>query len=252
LVNDCRPKGLSTLPDLPKHFLEQIKAITAKRAKTVVDHILKHGHITTEELKNLYGYDHPPRAARDVREQGIPLETFRISGTQGKSIAAYRFADPSLIRSGALSGRKVFSKKFKQLLAARSGCKCGICLSEYEARYLQVDHKVPYEVGGEGGGENKPDEFQLICGSCNRAKSWSCEHCANWTDNKQVKVCLSCYWANPEAYKHIALRKIRRLDITWTEEETREFDQLEKMAKKQRQPLPEFVKEVLRKQDFKC
>ena len=35
--------------------------VLAKRAKTVIDHILKHGHITTEELKNLYGYDHPPR-----------------------------------------------------------------------------------------------------------------------------------------------------------------------------------------------
>jgi len=235
------------LSDLPKKFLERIKAVTAKRAKTVIDHILKHGHITTEELKNLYGYDHPPRAARDVREQGIPLETFRITGTQGKSIAAYRFADPSKIRSGALSGRKVFSKEFKQMLVTRSGCKCGICLTAYETRYLQVDHKVPYEVGGEGGGENTPIEFQLICGSCNRAKSWSCEHCTNWTDSKLVNVCQSCYWASPEVYKHIALRKIRRLDIIWTEEETRMFDRLAMAAKKHRQPLPEFVKAVLRK-----
>jgi hypothetical protein len=120
-------------------------------------------------------------------------------------------------------------------------------LTEYESRYLQIDHKAPYEVGGESGGEGNPDEFQLICGSCNRAKSWSCEHCTNWTDDKQLKVCRSCYWASPEVYKHIALGKIRRLDITWTEEETREFDRLAKMAHKQRQRLPEFVKAVLRK-----
>jgi hypothetical protein len=233
--------------DLPRWFIKKAKAVTAKRAKTVIDHILKHGYISTEDLKNLYGYDHPPRAARDVREQGIPLETFRTAGAQGKSIAAYRFADPSEIRSGTLSGRKVFSKEFKGLLVARSGCRCGVCLTEYEARYLQVDHCVPYEVGGEGGGEAAPDEFQLICGSCNRAKSWSCEHCTNWTDDKKITVCRTCYWASSEVYKHVALRPIRRLDLTWTGDETREYDRLARHAKKANQPLPEFVKAVLRK-----
>jgi hypothetical protein len=233
--------------DLPEWFLEKAKAVTAKRAKTVITHILEHGHITTEELKTLYGYDHPPRAARDVREKGIPLESFRISNTQGKSIGAYRFADPSLIRAGTLSGRKVFSKDFKLLLLTHSGTRCGICLTEYESRYLQVDHKVPYEVGGEGGGENSPDEFQLICGSCNRAKSWSCEHCRNWTDEKQVKVCQTCYWASPESCSNVAMRAIRRLELVWTEQEVAEHDQLAKAAKKQGQTLPEFVKAVLRK-----
>ncbi len=213
----------------------------------MIDHILEHGHITTEQLKTLYGYDHPPRAARDVREQGIPLETFRISGSQGKSIAAYRFADPSAIRQGTLAGRKVFSKEFKKTLVERAGCKCGSCLTEYEVRYLQVDHRVPYEVGGEGRGENAPDEFQLVCGSCNRAKSWSCEHCTNWTKGKQVPVCQSCYWASPESYKHVALRPIRRLDVTWTGKETREYDRLAQLAHKKGRPLPEFVKAVLRK-----
>jgi len=178
--------------DLPKWFLDSLKAVTAKRAKTVIDHLLKHGRITTEELKDLYGYDHPPRAARDVREQGIPLETFRVPGSQGKSIAAYRFADLSAIRQGTLAGRTVFSKEFKKTLVELAGSKCGICMTDYEARYLQVDHRVPYEVGGEGTRGGSPEEFQLICGSCNRAKSWSCEHCENWTADKQVAVCRSC------------------------------------------------------------
>jgi hypothetical protein len=233
--------------DLPKWFVQRPKAVTAKRAKTVIDHILKHGHVTTEELKTLYGYDHPPRAARDVREQGIPLETFRIAGSQGKSIAAYRFADPSQIRAGTLSGRKVFSKDFKALLLTRCGGKCGICLTEYEARYLQVDHKVPYEVGGEGGGETVPDEFQLICGSCNRAKSWSCEHCTNWTKAKEVEVCQSCYWASPESYGHIALQPVRRLDVVWSAHEVADYERLRKAARKAGQSLAEFVKAVLRK-----
>jgi len=234
--------------DLPDWFIKKAKAVTAKRAKTVIEHILKHGHITTEELKSTYGYDHPPRAARDVREQGIPLETFRIRDSQGKSIGAYRFGDPSKIRAGVLAGRKVFSKEFKELLIDRSGCRCDVCLTPYQARYLQVDHKVPYEVGGERAGEEAPDEFQLTCGSCNRAKSWSCEHCTNWTEKLDAKVCQRCYWASPESYKHVAMLPIRRIDIGWTGKETREYDRLARMAQQAGKSLQDFIKGILRDQ----
>ena len=78
---------------LPKTFIEKLRSVTAKRPKTVIYHILKNGFVTTEELKDL-GYAHAPRAARDVRELGIPLETFRVKGSDGKSIAAYRFGTP--------------------------------------------------------------------------------------------------------------------------------------------------------------
>jgi len=89
----------------PKEFLDLCKTVTAKRPKTVIDHILKHGHITTEELKEKYGYNHPPRAVRDAREHGIPLETFRVTGSDGRKIAAYRFGDVSKKRFRKLSGR---------------------------------------------------------------------------------------------------------------------------------------------------
>lgn len=231
---------------LPKWFTNKVKAVSAKRAKTVIDHILQHGHITTEELKNIYGYDHPPRAARDVREQGIPLDTFRIHDSQGKSIGAYRFGDPSKIRNGILSGRKVFSKDFKMLLVDRTGCRCSVCFTSYQARYLQVDHKVPFEIRGEGEKENTPEKFQLVCGSCNRAKSWSCEHCINWKEQRDVKICRMCYWANPESYKHVAMLPIRRIDISWTGDQTREYDQLAIIAQKAGKSLQEFIKQILR------
>ena len=174
------------------------------------------------------------------------LETFRITGTHGRSIGAYRFADPSKIRAGVLAGRKVFSKEFKNALLARSDSKCDVCLAKYESRYLQVDHRVPYEVGGEGVGEIALRDFQLICGSCNRAKSWSCEHCTNWTEKLDPKVCGKCYWASPESYKHIAMRPIRRLELVWSEGEVADFDWLSKVAKKRGQPLPDFIKALLR------
>jgi hypothetical protein len=46
----------------PPEFLKLLESVDAKRPKTVIDHILKHGQITTEDLKNAYGYNHPPRA----------------------------------------------------------------------------------------------------------------------------------------------------------------------------------------------
>jgi len=45
-------------PAYPKEFLEHLQTITNKRAKIVIDHILEHGFVTTEELRKLYGYEH--------------------------------------------------------------------------------------------------------------------------------------------------------------------------------------------------
>jgi len=233
--------------DLPKDFLEKLRATTAKRPKTVIDHILKFGHVTTEELREKYGYDHPPRAIRDVKEQGIPLEMFRVEGSHGRKIAAYRFGDPSQVRGKGFAGRRVWPKAFKQSLVEAHGARCGICCTAYAHRYLQIDHRIPFEVAGEGADELKSEDYMLLCGLCNRAKSWSCEHCRNWTEDHDMSVCQTCYWANPTTYLHIALRLIRRLDITWTQHEVPDYDRIVSMSRHARQELPDFVKDVLRR-----
>jgi len=171
-----------------------------------------------------------------------------LRDSQGKSIGAYRFGDISKVRAGVLAGRKVFSKGLKQLLMDRSDCRCDVCLTPYQARYLQVDHKVPYEVGGDRGGEEAPDECQLTCASCNRAKSWSCEHCTNWTEKHDVEVCQTCYWASPESYKHVAMLPMRRIDIGWAGEQTCQYDRLAKMAQQARKTIQDFIKGILRDQ----
>ena len=232
--------------NLPKDFIKKLKSINAKRPKTVIDHILKHGFVTTEELSQFYHYDHAPRAARDVRELGIPLETFRVKGKSGRMIAAYRFGDLSEIRNGRIDGRKAWPKEFKRDLVSTNGERCTVCYTAFEERYLQIDHRVPYEVGGDPKGDLDVIDYMLLCGSCNRAKSWSCEHCKNWESDHVVDVCKSCYWANPQDYNHIALRLIRRLDVTWTEDEVPEYDRLVKLSKYAEMNLPDFVKICLR------
>ena len=39
--------------DCPKNFLELLNSVNAKRPRTVIQHILEHGFITSEELKVL-------------------------------------------------------------------------------------------------------------------------------------------------------------------------------------------------------
>ncbi len=212
----------------------------------MIDHILVHGYITTEDLKECYGYNHPPRAARDVREEGIPLETFKVTGSDGRRIGAYRFGDPSAMRRGRQGGRQTWPKKFKDALADRYDSRCGICSMVYAPRYLQIDHRIPFEAGGEPSGEPDLKDFMLLCGSCNRAKSWSCEHCRNWTMDHLLEVCQTCYWASPDGYAHIALELARRLDIVWKADEVPAYEPLVALAQHAQQELPAFVKDVLK------
>lgn len=238
------------MPDHPKKFIKLCQSVTAKRPKTVIDHILKYGQITTEELKNLYGYNHPPRALRDVREQGISIETFRVSGSDGRKIAAYRFGYPSKSRFDKLSGRTALSKTIKEFLINKYGCRCFIYLEKIDERELQIDHRIPFEIIGDGisSDELNPDEFMLLSGSANRAKSWSCEHCENWITIKNPDSCSDCYWAYPDKYSHIAMHQLRRVDLLWQGDDIAQYELLKKKANLLKKEMPEFIKEIIRKE----
>lgn len=77
-----------------------LDAVTGKRARIVVEHIIKHGSITTDDLKERYGYDHPPRAIKDVSDQGIPLMKAIVRKADGKRMAEYRFGNLDNITAG--------------------------------------------------------------------------------------------------------------------------------------------------------
>ncbi|MEH2312335.1 MAG: HNH endonuclease [Nostoc sp.] len=233
-------------PHLPDDFIQLCQSVTAKRPKAVIDHILQYGFVTTEELKQRYGYNHPPRAARDVREHGIPLETFRVTGTDGRRIAAYKFGDISKARFSRLSGRTGLSTQLKDELIKRYGCKCFIYLEKVDKRELQIDHRVPFEVDGEP--ELESESFMLLCGSANRAKSWSCEHCENWKRIKDKSICLSCYWAYPENYTHVAMQQVRRIDLMWQEDNIEIYEKLKQQAVRLNKEIPEFIKEIIERE----
>lgn len=237
------------MKDYPDDFIALLETVTSKRPRTVIQHILKNGYITTEELKSLYGYNHPPRAARDVRECGIPLDTFRVTGTDGRKIGAYRFGDIERIRTNPAksSGRTALSKLLKQALIEKYGAKCFVYSEYMDASVLQVDHRIPYEICGEQD-TNDMEKFMLLSPSANRAKSWTCEHCINW-EKKEVSFCARCFWAYPEDYDHLAGKYEKIISIIFTGNEIEDYNKLVALAgeKSPQQMIKHIVHDYLRK-----
>lgn len=203
---------------ISKELLEKVSKVTSLRPKTILDHLVKHGSITTKEITVLYGYEHAPRAIADIKEEGIPISKTMVS-VDGKRMARYVFGDPSKIEHNKLGGRQVFSKSFKTNLVALYGSKCNITLEDYDPKYLQIDHRIPYMVGGESSGDERTTEkFMLLCASAQRQKSWACENCINLLQNRDIAVCQTCYWAYPENYEHVAGRYEKRIDMVFQDE----------------------------------
>ncbi len=233
------------MSDYPKEFLDLLESVTAKRPRIVIQHILEHGFITSEELKDTYGYNHPPRAIRDVREYGIPLVTYRVTGTDGRSIAAYKFGNPTDIKNNLskAAGRTVLSKALKRALIEKYGSKCFVYLETMDESVLQVDHRIPYEIGGEHD-EKDIDYYMLLSPSANRAKSWTCEHCDNW-ERKDSSFCLRCFWAHPENYDHIAGKYERIISLVFTGDEIEDYYKLIELSGKEK--AQEVIKQIIHK-----
>ena len=231
--------------EYPKEFLDLLQSVKAKRPQTVIKHILEHGFITSEELKNTYGYNHPPRAVRDVREHGIPIITYRVTGTDGRKIAAYKFGDPTDIQNNLskAAGRTVLSKALKQALIDKYGSKCFIYLETMDKEVLQVDHRIPYEIGGEHD-EKDIDYYMLLSPSANRAKSWTCEHCGNW-QKKDSSFCLRCFWAYPENYDHIAGKFEKIISLVFTDDEIDDYYKLIELSGEK--TAQEIIKQIIHK-----
>lgn len=192
----------------------------SKRARDVAEMILTKGSCTTSDIEAL-GYKHSPRAVGDLRDSGVNVVkvmeryTDPDTGTD-KRRARYSIAG---VTAGKVS-RHPFSKKTTDAVKASGHCEvCGALPP------LQVDHRVPFEIAG----ETYPHvvaELMPLCPSCNRTKSWECEHCPN-RSVKNISVCKSCMWASPERYQHVATRQVREIRATLNNaDDIRRFDEL--------------------------
>jgi 5-methylcytosine-specific restriction endonuclease McrA len=163
------------------------------------------GEVSTEVLATKYGYNQAPRAARDLRELGFAVKTKTAKTQDGRRMAVYYIDDYETFQSK--EGRTAFSKKEKEGLLGKHGEKCFYCQGRFAPNELQIDHRIPFEVAGNSEHlEQGLDALILVCSSCNRRKSWSCEGCDNF-NVREVGVCHGCYWYDPDEYIHVCGNK---------------------------------------------
>ncbi|MFE0705131.1 HNH endonuclease [Streptomyces sp. NPDC058872] len=180
---------------------------TSKRAQKALEFLLDKGSVTTGDLQAV-GYDHPPRAIRDLKDAGFTIESMMVN-VDGKRMSQYTLIDSM---SADFAQRKPIPLAFRKQLFEEHGYRCAVCGGVFITRMLQADHRIPFHVGGD------PDifetmDFMPLCGSDNRGKSMSCETCANW-EVRDPSTCKTCYWHDPTNYKHVATAEERRLAIT--------------------------------------
>lgn len=180
---------------------------------------------------------------------GIPLDTFKIKNSSGKTIAAYKFGDWEAAKKtnqlSKVSGRTQITEKLKSALIDRYGAKCHLYGEEYPARLLQPDHRVPYEIGGDPIDMSNTDYFMLLSPSANRDKSWACEHCPNWTP-KNIDMCKTCYYAYPEEYQHIAGVREKKLDLVFSSEDIDLFNEIVEEANLHNTSYQSIVKRMIK------
>jgi hypothetical protein len=149
---------------------------TNPRALFAIRTMLKKGFVTTDDLASA-GYVHTPRAIGDVRDAGIPVVTSTGTSTNGARQAVYSFGRAADIQEGRFGGRSAFSKAFKESLVIRYDSKDCITGATLDPKVLQIDHRVPYRVAGDGAQEERElSAYMLLDSSSQRAKSWACEH----------------------------------------------------------------------------
>ena len=216
MTSDHSPAG-PTLRALVEAQLESGNA--SRRARLLADILLDKGSCTTTDLQEL-GFNHPPRAKGDLRDAGVDVVTIPesyIDGTTGRRKTRARYAIVG-VTEGKQS-RHPFSKA--TIDAVKASGRCAVCGGPPP---LQVDHRVPVEITP----ERYPhivDDLQPLDASCNRAKSWACEHCDNRTV-KRVDVCHGCMWCCPANYTHIAMQNVRSLRGALTaDDDVRRYDE---------------------------
>lgn len=206
-------------------YIKEALPLCSARAVFVIEHIMKHGSIDADDLVDA-GFVHGARAIGDVRDQGIPLTRTNIKGLNNRTIGEYRFGSASEIKRNRFGGRITFPSSLKKKLIERDGLVCSISGISLSAKELQIDHRIPYFISGDILGVKNPDDFMLLSSSMQRTKSWDCENCENIKNYVDLEICRTCYWAYPENYSHVAMRKQRSMNLVWEGDEVDDFDKL--------------------------
>ena len=87
--------------------------------------IIESGSVTTEKLREQYGYNDATCRSRRSRE-GIPLKTVWTKDSKGGRCGEYTFDLVAAVDGGKIGGRKAFRKSIKVALILRD-VRCSFC-----------------------------------------------------------------------------------------------------------------------------
>jgi DNA adenine methylase len=226
---------------VPENIQALCSAVTKHRAKGVVTTILDRGFVTKDQIEVDLGQAHAPRAAQDVKDEGIPLSNQKFKYPDQSNGSYYIFDLDKDAQEGKTGGRKPFPKSFKRLLLEHYGPVHAFTGEPFPEGMLSIDHRVPYAVQGDGDNRD-PSDFMLIDATYQRRKSFACEKCPNLNE-RDVSVCKRCYWASPSDYDHSATHPIRQTLLSWNGKgELDDFNRIKLASDKKGQPIQTFLK----------
>ena len=92
--------------------------------------------------------------------------------------------------------RRAVDHALARSVALDQGSRCAVCGEPVatNGERVDVDHRVPRLRGG----DSRRANLQVLCTSCNNAKSTQCSNC--------TLECKTCGWAFPEKYRPVKLR----------------------------------------------
>src|SRR5699024_710289 len=101
-------------------------------------------------------------------------------------------------------------RNLKEKIAEENGYCCEIDQTSFELRYLQIDHRMPYEVSGD------PEEliWKIICHFVLHTTElgYVVVNIPIIGSIKDPNICKTCYWASPSNYSHIAMEGVKRVE----------------------------------------
>jgi hypothetical protein len=159
-------------------------------------------------------------------------------------MAVYRFGTAEEIRLRKASGRRGFSKAFKNKLLDHYNPEDRFSRARLDPNALTIDHRVPYEVAGDADNLDVAD-YMLIDAENQHKKRRACEKCPNTaSDALDPAICGTCYWAYPENYLHHATEELRRTEVAWQGEDVAVHDRLDALAKERGESVAELLREL--------
>lgn len=133
------------------------------------------------------GYKDVFRRVRELQgEEGLDGLTKEGRRYQLQHLAVGRKREP----------RRAIKQSVARAVALEQGSRCTVCNAPVatNGERVDVDHRVPRLRGGTSYRGN----LQVLCPSCNNAKSTQCSNCD--------LNCNTCGWAFPERYRPVKLR----------------------------------------------